>query len=75
MDDILAITPDMLFVTLSEIVPQLSSTNPFPSLSMPSPHISSEPINGLISVDGVLARDKLIRGNNKDDMTRTMRIG
>ena len=60
----------MLFVTLSEIVPQLSSTNPFPSLSMPSPHISSEPINGLISADGVLARDILIRGNNKDDMTR-----
>ena len=65
MDDILAIRPDMLFVTLSEIVPQLSSTNPFPSLSMPSPHKSSEPINGLINTDGVIARDILFRGNNK----------
>src|SRR6266498_3490228 len=69
----LAIAPDMLFVTFSEAVPQLSSTKPFPSLSMPSLHTSFEPINGLISGDGSLARDILIKGNN-NDVTRSTRI-
>ena len=73
MDDILAIAPDMLFITFSEAVPQLSSTNPFPSLSLPSPHTSIEPINGLIRGDGSLAKEILISGKT-DAITRAIRI-
>ena len=52
MDDMLVTAPDILFVVLSDIVPQLSSAKPSPSLSLLSPHESLSAMNGLNSAVG-----------------------
>lgn len=64
-----------MFVTLREIVPQLSSTNPSPSLSLLSPQESSSAIKGLIRSDGSLAVTELLKGEyDNDKITKIVEV-
>ena len=56
----LATAPDISWVILSDVSPQLSSTNPFPSLSFPSSHKSVEAMKGFITVNGSLEKTELV---------------
>ena len=67
IDEIFDTAPDISLVTLSDLVPQYSSTNPSPSLSLLSSQESLSAIKGLIRSVGSFAVTELFKGKYDND--------